>query len=405
MATSSQRQPELDGIRGLAILAVLITHCTPVIQPTHVSRYVIAFLTPGWAGVELFFVLSGFLITGILLRTKEASNYFGSFYARRFLRICPIYYLTLSVILLLSTGSVWMRSMLPSSEIQRASYYVYLQNWPLFWTHGFFKYSILGHFWSLAVEEQFYIVWPVLVWFLPEGLLRRFCLIGPLFALAGRVVLVHRFGTDFGVMNLTTSRLDGLLIGCFLALELRRGPIRARWCVSALGAGAALIGYIAIFQTGELSATGTYMHTIGVTGFALMSGALVGLSQLRPPFLVRMLSGKWLMSFGKYSYGMYVYHIPLYLTVEMSTYALGWRMPMPLAYALPYGAALIALTFGISRTSFILFEERFLAMKGRFEPRLAEETKPHGFRGYTIVQPPSTTNACPVVNVDASEAR
>jgi peptidoglycan/LPS O-acetylase OafA/YrhL len=365
----SRHRPELDGIRGIAILAVLITHCTPLIRPGTASHYAIALLTPGWAGVELFFVLSGFLITGILLRTKKATNYFASFYARRFLRIFPIYYLTLSALLLLSTCSLWMRSMLPISGIQRVSYYFYLQNWPAFWTHGFLKYSLIGHFWSLAVEEQFYIVWPVLVWFLPERLLRRLCLIGLPFALAGRLTLVHRYGSDFGVMNLTTSRIDGLLIGCYLAFQLRRGTIQPAWCVSTFAAGATLIAYIAVFHAGELSATGVYMHTFGVTGFALISGAFVGLSQLQSPRLLKILSANWLRVFGKYSYGMYVYHIPLFLTAEMATYSLGWPMPMPLPYALPYGAALIALTFGISRTSYILFEGRILEFKGRFDPR------------------------------------
>jgi peptidoglycan/LPS O-acetylase OafA/YrhL len=375
MAALSRHQPELDGIRGIAILAVVITHCTPLIQRSHVSHYVIALLTPGWAGVELFFVLSGFLITGILVRTKGATNYFASFYARRFLRICPIYYLTLTAVLVLSAGSVWMRSVLPGSAIQRASYYLYLQNWPVFWTHGFFQYSLLGHFWSLAVEEQFYVVWPVLVWLLPERLLRRICLIGLPFALAGRFALVHQFGSDFGVMNLTTSRIDGLLIGCYLAFRLRLGPIRLSWCISAFAAGAGLIGYIAIFHTDELSGTSTYMHTIGVTGFALISGAFVALSQRRPPLLLKVLSAKWLRCLGKYSYGMYVYHIPLYLAAEMATSSLGWPMPMPLRYALPYGATLIALTFVISRTSYILLEDRILALKRRFEPQYAERAE------------------------------
>jgi peptidoglycan/LPS O-acetylase OafA/YrhL len=359
---NTRHQPELDGIRGIAILAVLITHCTPLIQPGHISRYAIALLTPGWAGVELFFVLSGFLITGILLRTKQAANYFTSFYARRCLRIVPIYYLTLIGLLLLSTGSARMRTLLPGSAMQRASYFLYLQNWPVFWTHGFFKYSLIGHFWSLAVEEQFYLIWPVLIWLLPERLLRRVCLIGLPLALAGRLALVHRFGTDFGVMNLTTSRIDGLLLGSYLAFESRRGPIRPAWRLSTFAAGAALIGYIAIRHTDELSATGIYMHTFGVTGFALISASLVAWSQASPPFLMKTLTAPWLRSFGKYSYGMYVYHIPLYLTIEMAT----GRTPMALQYALPYGAALIALTFGISKLSYNLLESRLLAFKDRF---------------------------------------
>jgi peptidoglycan/LPS O-acetylase OafA/YrhL len=387
MTGPSQRQPELDGIRGIAILAVLLTHCTPLIRPTPASHFLISLLTPGWAGVELFFVLSGFLITGILLRTKEASNYFRSFYARRFLRIFPIYYLTLSSILLISTLSPWMRSMLPSSGLQRASYYVYLQNWPVFWAHGFFSHSILGHFWSLAVEEQFYIIWPVLIWLVPERVLRRICLIGLPFALAGRIVLVHQFGSDFGVMNLTISRIDGLLIGCFLAFQWRRGPIRLGWCFSMCAIGCALIEYVAIVHPGELSATDIYMHTIGVTGFALLSGAFVGFSQQGSPLLTRVLSARWLGIFGKYSYGMYVYHIPLYLAVETATSALGWPMPMPLRYAIPYGVALIALTFGVSRTSYVLLEDRILSLKSRFDPKFAEGERPPTSGHYALIQP------------------
>jgi len=386
MTAASQRQPELDGIRGIAILAVLLTHCTPLLRPTAASHFLIALLTPGWAGVELFFVLSGFLITGILLRTKEASNYFRSFYARRFLRIFPIYYLTLSFILLFSTLSPWMRSMLPGSALQRASYFIYLQNWPVFWTHGFFKYSILGHFWSLAVEEQFYIIWPVLIWLLPERLLRRICLIGLPFALAGRIALVHQFGSDFGVMNLTTSRIDGLLIGCYLAFLMRRGSIPLGWCISLFAIGAPLIAYVATFHSGELSATGVYMHSIGVTGFALLSGAFVGFSQQRSPLLTKVLCARWLGVFGKYSYGMYVYHIPLYMIIEAATSALGWRMPMPLRYAIPYGAALIALTFGLSRTSYVLLEDRILRLKSQFDPKFESGESVPAPGHYSLIQ-------------------
>jgi peptidoglycan/LPS O-acetylase OafA/YrhL len=386
MSASPQRHPELDGIRGIAILAVLFHHCTPLIRPSSASSILIALLAPGWAGVELFFVLSGFLITGILLRTKDASNYFRSFYARRFLRIFPIYYLTLSAILLISTISPWMRSMLPGSALQRASYYLYLQNWPVFWTHGFFKRSILGHFWSLAVEEQFYLAWPVLIWLVPERLLRRLCLIGLPLALAGRIALMHQFGSDFGVMNLTTSRIDGLLIGCFLALQFRRGPIRLGWCFSMCAVGCALIEYVAIVSPRELSAD-IYMYTIGVTGFALLSGALVGFSQHRSRRLMRLLCARWLRTFGKYSYGMYVYHIPIYLIAEMATSSLGWPMPMPLRYALPYGATLIAVTFGVSRASYVLLEDRILSLKSRFDPKFGDGKTSLRSSDYALIQP------------------
>ena len=170
-------QPALDGIRGIAIIGVLLTHgmtVAPGLQDSFGGRLLAYLLTPGWVGVDLFFVLSGFLITGILLSTKQSRNYFTSFYARRCLRISPIYYLTLTGVLLVGTQSYWYSSMLPSLWGRKVSYFFYLQNiWP-FMNHGTLG-GLLGHFWSLAVEEQFYLVWPILVLLVPERLLIWMC--------------------------------------------------------------------------------------------------------------------------------------------------------------------------------------------------------------------------------------
>src|SRR5689334_7899911 len=116
----------------------------------------------GWTGVDLFFVLSGFLITRILLHSREADNYFSSFYARRFLRICPIYYVSLFVLfvivpLILRTESAQM----PSLQ-ERLWYFAYFQNWIN--VFGRMAWPIfLTHYWSLGVEEQFYLIWPLVI--------------------------------------------------------------------------------------------------------------------------------------------------------------------------------------------------------------------------------------------------
>ena len=277
-------KPELDGIRGIALLAVMLSHGGGryILQTTLAAKLFAYAMVPGWAGVELFFVLSGFLITGILLKSKTAENYFSSFYARRFLRIFPIYYLVLTVGLLAAMHVSWWNALLPVAGKTRFSYYFYAQNWPMFWPHHvFLKTNGFGHFWSLAVEEQFYLVWPLVVWLLPENAILTLCTVGLVVALPLRVMMVHKFAYDFTSMALTTSRMDGLLVGVILAILLRRGQISLRWICLCMGVGAGIIGFIAAFHHTELIATYLYMPTIGITGFALLSGGLLALSQHR----------------------------------------------------------------------------------------------------------------------------
>jgi len=239
-----RHKPELDGIRGIALLAVMLSHGGPYIERTSVLSKLFAYaMIPGWSGVELFFVLSGFLITGILLKSKTAENYFSSFYARRFLRIFPIYYLVLTAGLLAASHVSWWNAVLPAAGKTRIAYYFYAQNWPMFWPHHLFlRANVFGHFWSLAVEEQFYIVWPLVIWLLPENAILTLCSVGLVVALPLRVLMVHKFAYDFTAMALTTSRVDGLLVGVILAILLRRGQIPLRWIFLCMGAGAGPYG-------------------------------------------------------------------------------------------------------------------------------------------------------------------
>ncbi len=365
---------ELDGIRGIAILAVLISHATPAIAlQSSSSKLARAILTPGWAGVELFFVLSGFLITGILLRTKEAKNYFYSFYARRFLRIFPIYYLTLTAVLLLAGHYEWLKPAIPDSFPYRFSYYVYLQNWPVFWVPTFLMHNALGHFWSLAVEEQFYLLWPILVWKLPRRALFWLCIGGCVLALPLRIYFVSRYGTDFSVMHLTTSRMDGLLIGSLIGMVQFHRTIPMRAIAGCFAGGFALIAFIVVRHPYELLGTAQYMHTIGVTGFALLSGAFVAFSQHHITPVQKLLTPQWLRTVGKYSYGMYVYHLPLFVLIDSVVMPrLGFPVPMSLRYALPYTAVLIGLTFLVAKVSFDVLESPILNWKKHFEPKFAK---------------------------------
>jgi peptidoglycan/LPS O-acetylase OafA/YrhL len=368
-----RHKPELDGIRGIAIIAVMLSHGGPLVYPSGlISKLLVSAMIPGWSGVELFFTLSGFLITGILLRTKHAENYFSSFYMRRFLRISPIYYFTLTVILILAAHSSWWNSMLPEAGRTRLSYYFYLQNWPMSWPHGIeLRANVIGHFWSLAVEEQFYLIWPLLVLLLPEAGLFWLCSLFLGSAIVFRIVFFHKVGGDYGFIHLLPTRVDGLLVGAMCAILSRwRGRVPLRLVYSALAIGGGIIGYIALFHHHELIGTYRYMETVGYTGFALLSGGLIGLSQYPRPILLKFLRMRWLTETGKYSYGIYVYHIPIYAICDRFVATrLGLSMPAPLHLAIPYVALMIACSFLVAKISYDFFESKILALKVHFKPR------------------------------------
>ncbi|HWF67785.1 MAG TPA: acyltransferase [Acidobacteriaceae bacterium] len=370
-------KPELDGIRGFALLAVMLSHGGPLIlRGGLLSKLLVYAMIPGWAGVELFFVLSGFLIAGILLKSKSADNYFSSFYIRRCLRIFPIYYLVVTVGLIVSLYNPWWNSLLPSLVKTRVAYYFYLQNWPIFWGHGLFSNGVFGHFWSLAVEEQFYLVCPMVIWLLPENSILWLCTAGLVAALPFRFFIVQRYAEDFTAMALTSSRIDGLLIGVMLAIFLRRGQIPIRWVYLMLATGGAIVAYIAVFHHTELVATYFYMPTIGITAFSLLSGGLLALSQRQIGWLRYILTARWLRTTGKYSYGMYIYHVPVYAITDRSlTGHWGIPLPLPLHLALPYMCLLFAITFLVAKISYDYFESKILALKIHFRPRFSSASR------------------------------
>src|SRR5579862_2656025 len=177
----------LDGVRGLAISLVFLIHFQQA--GAIPSRYHLANLLmhSGWCGVDLFFVLSGFLITTGLLDSKESDNFFSAFYMRRVLRIFPLYYAVLGIAMACSAlfpGYAPGVTLLSDSQIGSIfpdwqgwlSHVLYLQNWWMPWKEPGSR-NILGHFWSLGVEEQFYLVWPFCVWLLPRRRLPILCVL------------------------------------------------------------------------------------------------------------------------------------------------------------------------------------------------------------------------------------
>ena len=285
-----KRMPQLDAVRGLAVLAVLVHNTDKDLYTGFVARN-------GWMGVDLFFVLSGFLITGILLDTKNSEGYFRNFYARRCLRIWPLYYCTLLFMFLvvpLVRPSEAHQIFEPRS-MPAWSYFVYLQN--------FFVPVItratgpLGVTWSLAVEEQFYLVWPLVVRFCSSKTLRRIAVAIICLDPVLRFVLVHR---GFNVYPNTFCRLDGLMWGALLALLFRSEAFRREKHTSLAWVALVIASPLAIAMADRV-----LWAVYSFTALASVSFVYLALASTNK-WLQSVLSNRFLIYSGVISYGIYL---------------------------------------------------------------------------------------------------
>ena len=332
--------PQLDGVRAIAVMMVMTLHLAQQGIPLRGPIVI------GKTGVDLFFVLSGFLITGILLKSPQRDwHEVRTFYIRRTLRIFPLYYGML--LLLLLTGS-------PISK----PYWFYLQN--LF---SAFNITIQGpsHFWSLAVEEQFYLVCPFLVLFLPRKYLAGTLAGIAAFAFACRFPLIHWHISPF---SFTLSRVDGLAGGGLLAYAQYRGVLkRLRPALLTLF----LVSVLVVAIDGKLAAQSSDLLFVQMTEFSALAGlytSAVGLLLLqRQNFLYRMLASSPLRFVGRISYGLYVFH-PVVFSVVFA--ALHQKPAAERAFA---G---LAATFACALVSWFGMERYLIALKDKLAPERAK---------------------------------
>lgn len=358
----------LDGLRGFAILAVIASHVFAVnyeaqARPVRIAGEI--FYWGQW-GVDLFFVLSGFLITGILIDSLGQSGFFRNFYMRRVLRIFPLYYGVLFLLFALT----------PVLEIQwhglQIPLLLYLQNgWrlqPLTELMG--RNISLNHLWSLAIEEQFYLMWPLLVFLARTP--RRVMVVavtGCVLALCFRLTLWGVWHNGFTSHFNVFARADALLLGGVLALLYRtaRWPAVLRWCRPVFLA-AALLLLVSLLKGGVLPFRSPFwIFAVRYSFVALASGALLAWS-LRGGVFARVCSARLLRFFGKYSYGLYVLHmtfLPL-LTRLIRPTLLSLTGSKAVAVV---GTALLVLAIASAAAwlSFQLYEKRFLRLKRFFE--------------------------------------
>jgi len=372
--------PELDGVRGVAIAMVMALHfvCSQITAPDSWLERVAAKVTGyGNWGVDLFFVLSGFLITGILSDTRGAERYFRAFYARRTLRIFPLYYAVLLVLLVFIPGSLAARyapALLRTRE-QQLWLWTYLTN-VYIGKVGDFDIPYVSHFWTLAVEEHFYLVWPFVVGGLSRVVVMRICVAASLFALALRLALAFALPETLYAHVLTPCRLDALCIGAWFALANRASGGHAALAATVRGVGlASALGVLATSAWHVVRPADVAPDALRETLLALLFGALIATvsSPDGPHVLKRTLRWGWLGWLGKYSYGLYVYHgiigyaFTKHGTLPGFVQAAGSHFGGIMLQAVAGTAASIA----VAVASYELFEAPFLKLKSRFEPQRA----------------------------------
>ena len=321
-AAASGRIPALDGARGLAILAVMLFHFSFAgarlarTEATWLDDLVGKVVGPGWAGVDMFFVLSGFLITGLLLNAKGTSGFLRFFYARRWLRIWPAYYVVL-IVLMAVVPLIDPAGEAPARELtERILWYATfaINIVATFGTGLSLDLLLGGHLWSIAVEEQFYLVWPVVVLLLNRRLLVVACCGMIVGALAIRIVL-EASGESVGAYLLMPARMDGLAVGALVAVAARDPAALRMMRKYAPWTAAALTVLTVLFVVlGDLTPPrDSWTQTVGFSAVALLFGALLiyVIGAKTGDFGYGMLVSKPLTAMGKYSYAMYLVHVPI----------------------------------------------------------------------------------------------
>jgi peptidoglycan/LPS O-acetylase OafA/YrhL len=376
----------LDGLRGVAILLVVVFHCAVIDTATPADALYVFLASTGFAGVDLFFVLSGYLITGILLDAPRTGRALGSFYARRGLRTLPLYYAVLAVSLFVLPRFVPADKAARFASIagDQAYYWLHLSNVAIARAHQF-RHPVLDVSWSLAIEEQFYLLWPLVVLACARRTLLRVTagLIAAALLLRVGLVLAHQ--DAYATYVLTPCRLDALAVGALLSLLARAPGGLAPWRRAAAWA-APLAGLVALaavrFELPErggvvLPGTGWPLATFGFTAIAVGSGALLVLALTAPPasLLARALSTRPLRLFGEVSFGIYLFHLPVRAVIRDRVFGPGWsaaRWKFPVLAGAEVGGQLVfdalaaGAALGLAWLSYRLFEARFLALKRRF---------------------------------------
>ncbi|MDX3925377.1 MAG: acyltransferase [Shinella sp.] len=384
----------LDGLRGVAILLVIMFHVVleyPFRAGPDALYYKLGGL--GWIGVDLFFVLSGFLITGILLDNKGSGNYLLAFFGRRALRIFPLYYAVLIFLfVILPPFGVYDTPELQFVQSYQGFIWTFMTNWGFVAARDAHVFNVdwlaLVHFWSLAVEEQFYLVWPFLVLFLSRKRFIQACLLLLVGALGFRLMIAVLELPQGAAYTLTPARIDSLALGALIAAAKRHSAyaerflhIAAPWCAAV----AAIIMVIVFMTRNGIWFADRIMNTIGFSILAIGWGGVLVMSlpEHPRPLFRRILSSPTVRLFGVYSYGLYILHHLILPQLPARPFA-ELPLPEPVAATL-YLLVCTAIFVAAAWLSWNLLEKRFLALKWMFEYKPAKPVT--GTRSTSIAVP------------------
>jgi peptidoglycan/LPS O-acetylase OafA/YrhL len=381
--------PPLDGLRGVAILLVLLHHLYETSADTASARAIASVVVAGWVGVTLFFVLSGYLISGILLDGAGEPHYFRNFYARRGLRIFPLYFGTLLIYGAVATLA--RRSGLPGWGQVPWQDWFFLGNAPSLFREGASPRP-LTPLWSLAVEEQVYLFWPALIAWMPRKWLGP-CLMAMIpAAIAWRCAALLGWMPLEAASRLTPGCLDAFASGAIVALAMRKGDprtirTRAGWAAGLSGlilAGIAIrLGHFHMWD-GAVPILG-----VGLTALSALFASIIARSVTSTTSspLNRVLGSKVLRRFGRYSFALYLFHMMIYQLIRPPLVrALG---PVAREGSMKMSATLliatVALAYLAAKASWRWFESPILRLKARFPstgqgvPASGERTVPESF--------------------------
>jgi peptidoglycan/LPS O-acetylase OafA/YrhL len=362
--------PALDGVRGLAAVTVFILHYGVDEQSYSLPSPLIGqAIHLGWSGVSLFFVLSGFLITGILWDGFDREHWWANFYIRRSLRIFPLYYLAIFLALIasftISAGQHDAKSLL--------IYAFYLQDIPSLTLHMVsVKHIFMGHFWSLAVEEQFYLIWPFVLFAVyrkrPKSA-QGLCVIVWFLSLSFRIAVVALHLRVEWAMLFLLGRAGELAAGAFLALLIRqpgaqpeqRDPLRAiPWCLG----GASILLALIIYYTQSTLLEKPWMASAGLSLFSVFYMCIVALCLKKGP-LQHFFENSLLRWLGKISYGIYVWHLMLRSLFRGIVAHIAPHASRNTALILVFVVAAVG-TLLLASLSFYFYESAFLRLKDKF---------------------------------------
>lgn len=375
-------------MRGLAIALVMALHFVnnQVIPSNAFERAAVKLTNYGLWGVDLFFVLSGFLITGILVDSKGRSGYFTNFFAKRALRIFPLYYGVLLLLMVVVPAALLQRIDPQLLDLRHlwAWLWLYLTNFYL-GPETTFSIPYVSHFWSLAVEEHFYLVWPFLMWWLSTRAAMRLCLVLAATALALRIWFSIEAPSQLYAGVLTPCRIDALCIGAWFALAARdRSPLPSPGAVRLAWLAGAAVVMLSLWQL-TLHRAEALVLPLRTSGLAVFFGAIIygaryhdGMTLLRATLRLG-----WLRHLGRYSYGLYVFHgivaygmhrydMPRTFSTLTDTHMLNSALMVSFGVSVSYAIAML---------SYHGFEQPFLSLKKRFEtPRTTTRAATGGWR-------------------------